>query len=673
MADSVLALVLLAELGGCLAAWYRLQPTDLAFGEALCRALALTLAGFGLAIQLLFVLHLARFPWLLDAAVGGLWLAAFRCGRRPFLAETRAALAAARRFPCAWLLGAAFAGLAVTVWVAPPTNWDAMTYNLSRVLVMMRENTLAPDHVANFRQFAFSPGFDLLHWFFLRYGTDRAIAAFSLLAYATIVSGAYALARRQGEVPFALRVTLVVASLKLLPLEAVSTKNDIGAAAMAVACLVAAARLLDRPGLGALGFLLACAFYGLSTKSHFALFGGPFTALVLWARCGELLAALAGGWRRQRGRLAAAALALGATLALCLASQWHNLARYGHPFGPPEEVARHENADGLTGAAANLARYALDVADVPGPWWYAARQRLHERLLGPGRGPGATMAFHAAAYAVGNELREDAAWFGLLGGLLLVPCVVAGLFRRNDTLCRLSALSLVAFAALVCLKITWFSFNNRFFSLFFAASAPCLIAARGVWHDRRWLRLPVMAVATLTLLAATLANQDRPLVGASLLPSADPPFEVSILDRPGGRRGAYAAFFDGPLLLDYLTGGLFPGGRGLLVADTDSVVYPILFYARAQDWLLASRQAPLVPVDGTEADIRDCAALKALTRRFDVTVVMEEPAALACLAGEKPVMTTRAPWGDVLVFTAGKNAVGSGVGATWPGAPRRPD
>jgi hypothetical protein len=65
-------------------------------------------------------------------------------------------------------------------------------------------------------------------------------------------------------------------------------------------------------------------------------------------------------------------------------------------------------------------------------------------------------------------------------------------------------------------------------------------------------------------------------------------------------------------------------------------------------------------VDGGQADIRDCAALKALIRRFDVTVVMEEPAALACLAGEKPVMTTRAPWGDVLVFTAGKNAVGIG-------------
>lgn len=655
MSDSALSLLLLAELAGCLAAWLRLQPADLPLGEALCRALALTLVGQGLLTLLLFCLGLARSPWLADVAVCALWGASLRFGRRPVLPQLRQGLPQAARFPCAWILGAAFAGLAVIVWVAPPTNWDAMTYNLSRVLVMMAENTLAPRHLANFRQLSFSPGFDLLHWFFLRYGTDRGIAVFSLLAYATIVTGAYAVARRRGEAAFAWRVALVVASLKLLPLEAVSTKNDIGAAAMAVACITGAARLFDRPSLGGLGFLLVCAFFGLSTKSHFALFGGPFVALVLWARRRELLAALAEGVKTTRVRLVAATLLLGATLALCLASQWVNLARYGNPLGPKAEVARHENADGLAGAAANLARYALDVVDIPGPWWVRARRELHARLLGPGKGPGASMAFHGQPYAPGNELREDAAWFGLLGGLLVVPCVVAGLFRRDDPLCRTTALSLATFAALVCLNITWFSFNNRFFTLFFAASAPCLAAARGVWHDRRYLLWPVLAVATLTLAAAVLANQDRPLLDAAFLPKSDPPFESSIFDLPGERRGFSAAFYDGPLLLDYLSGGIYPGGRGLLVAGPDSVTYPILFYARAQHWQSASPDAPLVRLDGRDADIRDCATLKKLTRRFDVMVVMEEPAALACLAGEKPVMTARAPWGQALVFTAGKN------------------
>ena len=34
----------------------------------------------------------------------------------------------------------------------------------------------------------------------------------------------------------------------------------------------------------------------------------------------------------------------------------------------------------------------------------------------------------------------------------------------------------------------------------------------------------------------------------------------------GTRRDAYAAFFNAPLLLDYLSDGIYPGGKGLLVA-----------------------------------------------------------------------------------------------------------
>lgn len=656
MPDGLLSLLLLGELACCVGALYRLQPADIRFGEAVCRALALTLAGLGLAIQLLFALHLTRFPWLLDAAVCGLCAAGLLRGRRRFLAELGHALRLAAHFPSAWVLCAAAAGLGVTVWVAPPTNWDSMTYNLSRVLVMMRENTLAPAHVATFRQLSFSPGFDLLHWFFLRYGTDRAIAAFSLTAYLAILSGTFALARRRGDAAFALRAALVVGSLTLLPLEAVSTKNDIGAAAMAVACLATAGGLLDRPALGRLALLLAFAFYGISTKSHFALFGGPCVALVLWARRRELRAALARAWAASRPRLAGTSLLLAAALCLCLASQWVNLARFGDPFGPRAAVALHENADGLHGAAANLTRYALDVLDLPGRAWFTARRDLHGALFGSGKGPGASMDFHAF-YAPGNALREDAAWFGLLGGLLVVPCVAAGLFRRDDLLCRLAAMSLTVFALLVAYKITWFSYNNRFFTLFFAASAPCLVAARRVWHDRRLLRLPLLAVAAATLAAAVLANQDRPLLDARYLPEADPPFAPSILDRPGTRRDAYAAFFNAPLLLDYLSDGIYPGGKGLLVTGKDSVIYPVLFYARAQDWVVAGPDAPVAALGDIPFDTRDCRALREAVTRFDVTVVMENEQAKACLTGEKPIMRTRAPWGEALVFTAGRNAV----------------
>ncbi|MGE4538122.1 MAG: glycosyltransferase family 39 protein [Desulfovibrio sp.] len=649
MLESCIALFLLAELGCVFVSWYRLQDPASDIGEALTRALALTLAGLGIVVQLFFALGLARFPWLLDAAAAIFFAYALRRGKRRFFPDLRKACRVAIGSASAWVLAAGCALLALTVWVAPPANWDSMTYNLARVCIMMRENTLAPEHINTFRQVSFSPGFDLLHWFFLRYHTDRAIAIFSFLAYLTILAGSFSVVRRYGDARFALRTTLVVASLTLLPLEATSTKNDIGAAAMAMACLIGTARLLDRPGPGILAFFVTCACYGLSTKAHFAFLGAPLTALLFLARRREL-AEMTREWaRRAPLRLAFGSLAMGAVLALCLGSQGINLARYGDAFGPRQAVALHENHDGLPGAAANLTRYVLNSIDIPGKWWFTTRRDIHAALFGPGKGPGATMAYNAY-FAPGNALREDSAAFGLLGAVFVIPCTLLALFRRRDTFVRLAAVAQWTFFLAICATITWFSFNNRFLTLFFAASAPALAGARGWWHDRKWVRLPVLVLAVCTLGAATLGNQDRPLVDAAYLPKVNPPFEASLFDRPGGRRGVYDAYFHGPLLLDYLSRGLYPGGRGLLVAGKDSWVYPILFYGHRQHWLVMGEDAPTAVVDGERYDMRQCPSLRRLVDRFDVAVVMESLAAAACLAGKKTVMTTRAPWGNVSVF-----------------------
>lgn len=656
MVESVLSLVLLMELLACVVSWHRLQETDMGFAAGLARALALTLASLGLFTQLLFLLHLARFPWLLDAGVLALATFSWRRGQRRFFPELLTAARASVRRPLAWLLAASLVVLAVLVWTVPPANWDSMTYNLARVLVMMRENTLAPHHYNTFRQLAFSPGFDLLHWFFLRYGLDRGMAVFSWLSYLLIVAGSFALARRKGDAAFALRVAFLVASLKLLVIEATSTKNDIGATALAVACLLGADRLLTRQSLGAVIFLLVCACYGLSTKSHFALFAVPFLVLLFWANRQALVSLLARVVKTSPGRLAASLVLLAAILGLSLASQWINLSRFDDPFGPPAEVARHENAGGIVGAGANLTRYAMDALDAPGKWWFAARRNLHERLFGPGNGPGASMLFHAD-YAAGHQVQEDSAWFGLLGGLLVAPCILLGLFRRGDAFTRLVSAALLVFLLAVCANITWFSYNNRFLSLFFGACAPSLAAARGLWHDRLWARRLVLAVAAVTLAAALLLNQDKPLVDASLLPEADPPLKPSIFSRHGGRRSVYDAYFNGPLLLDYLARGMYPGRQALLVAGKDSWVYPILFYGQGHHWLVAGEDAPTVTRAGETFDISDCASLKKLAGRFDVVVIMEEDAARTCLAGGKPIMSTRAPWGEVLVFSPGKDAV----------------
>ena len=656
MIEICITATLMAELAVCIAGWYRLQDTELDVADALCRAVALTLVSLGFAVQLLFLLHLAHAPWLIDLGAALLAACAAKRGRRRFFPELLAAARPLRRRPEAWALAAGLALSGFLVMAVPPDNWDSMTYNLARVLVMTQENTLAPLHYNTFRQLSFSPGFDLLHYFFLRYGADQGMAVFSWLSWLGVMTGSYVLARGRGDAAFALRVALVVGSLKLLALQSSSTKNDIGATVMAVACVVGAAGFLARRRLADLLFPAVCACYGLSTKSYFLLFAAPFFGLLLLVRRREIAASGLAAINAAPWRFAAAALLLLAALQLGLASQWINLARFGNPFGPAKDVALHKNADGAIGAVANLARYAMQMADAPGLWWFEVRREAHVRLFGPDKGPGASMVFHER-YAPGNQLQEDSAWFGLLGGLLVAPCVVAGLFRR-DLLTRLTAAGLCCFLLAVCANITWFSYNNRFLSLFFGASAPCLAAARGLWHDRVWPRRLTLALAVLTLAASLLLNQDRSLIDGHALPAADPPLSVSIFDTPGGRRASYDFHFGGPLFLDYVSRGLYPGRKALLIAGKDSWVYPVLFFGRRHHWLTMGQEAPTTDIDGTRYDIRDCAQLRQLAARFDLVVVMEDGHADACLDSGRPVMTCPAIWGDVRVFSPGSNVKG---------------
>ncbi len=651
MAQSCITLVLLVALGLWIVCWFRLQDAEPGFAEALARAIALTLASLGLAVTLLFLLHLAHLPWLPDAALLLMALWSRSHGRRRFFPELLAAVPALRAKPLAWLLTASLGGLAVLAVAVPPANWDSMTYNLARVLLMIQENTLGPTHYTNIRQLAFSPGFDILSFFFLRYGVDRGVALFSWLSYLLIVLGSYAAARRFGDRAFSLRLAFVVGSLKLLVLQATSTKNDIGAAAMAVACMLAGMRFLEKRKPSDMVLLLACAGYGLSTKSYFCFFAVPFTAFVLLAH-GRLVAALA--WhscKTQPLRLAAATALLLAVLSLSLAGQGINLARFGDPFGPPRVVAGHRNTDGLAGLGANMVRYALDFVDVPGQWWSDTRRDLHARLFGPGKGPGAFMPFHERCVA-SEQWHEDAAGFGVLGGLLVFPCIVMGLFRRNRPV-RLASLSLVLFLLAVSGTIIWFSFNNRFLSLFFAASAPCLASARKLWHDQTWVRRPVLLAALLTMLAALFGNQSKPLVDARFFDNAPALAAPAIWRETGGRRGVYDRYFGGPLFLDYLSHGLPPKRRALLVAGPDTWVYPILFYA-PHDWLVMGDDQPVAHLSDEDCDIRNCRQLQRLARRFDVVVVLDNTPAQSCLAAKTPVMATQtARQEDVLVFSPG--------------------
>lgn len=642
-------LVLLAELTLLTASWYRLQDREQGVAEALARALALALASLGLAVLALFAAGLTRAHLALDAALWAFALYALRAGRRRFLAETARELQALRREPLAWCLGAAALWLFALVLLVPPANWDSMTYNLARVLLMAQENTLALENYSTFRQLAFSPGFDLLHFFFLRFKTDAGIASFAFMSWLCVVFAAYALARERGPRPMALAVAVATGSLKLLALQATSTKNDIGAAAMACACVLGAGALLRRGRASDAAFVAACLVFGLSVKTYFAFFALCFTLSLGVAFRRELWSLARQAWRASpRGVLAACLLAAcGACLAF--SAQLVCLWRFGDPFGPEPYVSAHRNLDGLRGLAANLARYALQLPDLPGAWGADLLRRAHAWLFGPGFGPGAAMGF-APAYGPGAWWSEDVGWYGPVAALLVVPSLLAALFAR-DRFVRAVAWALAGTTLCLGWSIVWMVYNGRFFSLVFAASAVCVAWSGRWWWGRAWARRGVLGASLLVLASVLVLNQEKPLLGHETLGGTRQDWAVALSAREGGRRWVHEEHFNSRVLLEYLARGMFPDRRVLLASGGDSWVYPLLFF-NGHRWVVTGEENPLARVDGEVFDIRDCARFRELGGRFDQVVVMENDAAMACAegAGWRLVLRTIAPWGPVAVF-----------------------
>jgi len=625
MPDILVSALLFAELILLTASWYKFQARDLGAADALARALALSLAGLGFAVLALFVLRLSPWHGVLDALILAFAALAYRFGKREFVKDMSTAFGKLRHEPLFWFLLALAAALTLLAIAEAPANPDSMAYNLARVLMMRNENTLGLINYNSARQLAFSPGFDLLHFFFLRFQTDYGIAVFSLMAYGVVVLASYALARQRGTRSFALRVAVVIASLKLPIMQATTTKNDLGAAAMAVACILGASSLFSRKKPDDPLLLIVCLAFGLSVKTYFVFFAAPFliASIILNRTTAKNLLI---HFVRERPRLLALGLALFVVLtALGMSTQIICAARFGDPFGPREMVSVHENRDGAAGAAANVVRYALQIPDLPGSWWRDTVKTVYGSLFDRSE-PGALYSFRE--YVLYNQWNEDFSWFGLIGGLLIFPLALAGLGAR-DRLARSVSVGLWGYFLLVSATIAWMPWNGRFFSLFFAASAVCLIAWRRAWHDRTLLRAIILAVSMLTALAALVIPGKFSQVPALFAGRA-------------ARIRPYYGYFHGPALLDALVGQT--GREALLIAGNNSWVYPIL--RTDHHWTVTGQDNPIVRLDGQSYNIHDCNQLFQLSRHFDLVVILDHKPALDCRLPFKLVMQTPITIGD---------------------------
>ena len=322
-------------------------------------------------------------------------------------------------------------------------------------------------------------------------------------AYLSICLATYALARRYAWPPTAITVTLLVASMPRLVFLAVAGALEIVPAAAALLFILVLYRTVERPGIRDFLLLPVVLAFSISGDRLCLLFPAIGLALAL-----VLLS------RRHGGRfwwdlLRQAPLSLAAVAPpLFIFSQGWVFVRNGlagqHWAGDGQSIVWAYNPDGLSGWAANLLRYGLQVVDLTPPLeqvlekslgfsWFASRVWIHDRLLAPVFNHDGLVS--AAPFTVTPD--GGAAWFGPLAGLLILPALVWALARGPRRL-KTIALALLAYFFLVALIPAWMPDNVRYFTTFFVCAGFTTAFLLPPWrmtrHRRRFLQIAAVAL-----------------------------------------------------------------------------------------------------------------------------------------------------------------------------------
>ena len=453
------------------------------FGSAVALSAALVIVFEAMLLHLLSPYHAVGRAGMLIGnvviAAAGFLVLMQRRPTRVFAPPLRSIL---RGMRAAWV---APAGLLVALSAIEfvPNNWDSMTYHLARVAYWLQDGSVGAYPTNIVRQIKHPPGAEYLLLALQAIArSDRLANLVQLAAWLALVIAAGPLARTFGAprrvAPWA---GVLVGTLPLALLEASSTQNDVIAALIAVAVVVASLPFLHRrrhwrwPDVA---LLAATGAAGLLVKPTAVVVAAPFLA---WAFIA------AGSSFRQRQDWAELAVGLGVSAALLAAAAGPALATslvgsevsslttgYVYP-GVAEPLDR------LVNAMRGFAR------QVPLP------DAITDRIA-PENTIGCTVPGRLCAEAL-FAFREDYA--GNIGQALFVAgALVLGAIRWR-------ALPLRSRLALISLPAAWFLFHALF--------------RDNIWLTR--LQLPLFGLGVLGLVSFG-ARRGRKAVGAAGLGAA---------------------------------------------------------------------------------------------------------------------------------------------------------
>jgi hypothetical protein len=441
------------------------------------------------------------------AVAAGAWIATGRPrpvgGWRPRVGEARIAVSAhpALAVLVGMAIAAAALALVLTIAVAP-SNWDSMTYHLSRAAYWLQQHSARQIPGGSLRQLNSAPNGEILQaWTMGITGTDRFVGVVQWLSLLGVAACVYLGARL---LDFARGAALFAAALfVVLPepiLQASSTQND-----LVVALFVAAAAVFGMRGLrdGALGDLVVAALaVGLAI-------GTKGTTLALLPSLAIIFAVTA--WRARTARRVMAAGLAAAVVAVVALGAWGyvlNLHGQRSLFGNLTQATKREAK-----IPSNAVRVVWTFADSPGvsvPWFDAIATKAAHVTVGHLEIP------NQFGFFADSAISEDTSAYGIVGWWALLPVLVFFMFSRRAGPRRLLAgAGLVGLAAFAVA----FEYNiwvGRLLLPTVALVMPlcAVLARRGVPAT-----LTVIAAA-LTLVPCLLLNPNKMLLVTPPAPTA---------------------------------------------------------------------------------------------------------------------------------------------------------
>ena len=482
-------------------------------GESLCYAIITAMVIYSLLIQLFFIIKVAKYSYVIDILIISYTLVNIFSKNDIIIDLLRNVVNIVDQYRFLYLFLLFYIYLFLQAILLPPSNYDSMSYNLARVLMMKRENSLFLQNYSYFPQINFVVGYDILSYLFLRFNSDFSLGIFSYLSYIAIIIGTYALVNKIiNNKKLAIYTALIISTLTEIVLQATSTKNDIPAAAIAVACFLAGHNILylkDKYSLLILGMLI---LFGLSVKNYFMAFACPFLLLqfIIFIYHHSLKDFILLFKIDKEGiGIILIILSLITTLTIFFGKNYIN---FGGISGDKNIMMEYRNKDGLKGASINMARYFIQTLELPDFIFAGPLKRMHDKILR--NKPKIGMLDYANIELTSKWIpEEDASWYGPLAFFLIIPSVFYTIIKGKNYI-KIIAINLLVFFLIICYILPWLPWNNRFFSIFFAGSGVCLaLLLRNL--KIKYMNI-ILGVSFLFLAYSACLNSLKPIIDMNL-------------------------------------------------------------------------------------------------------------------------------------------------------------